>query len=433
MPDDLIHAVAEGSNLLELDVGEVIIEEGSDSEEMYIVVEGLLVVTKLTDDKAVELARLGPGQVVGEIALLDDAPRTATVKAIESSLVIEVPVEAFEVLLGDSTVVRRLFRTVTTRLREIEDTLRHEERMAALGRMAAQLMHELNNPAAAVARSTQELNRIYQALGEESEILASAHGETNLPEPIALEEALSSLDRGEREDQMADWLGAVPVQGAWDIAPALVDRGWTVELLEEASANTPDNLRGNLLRWIGLRAAAEQVISEIGIGTGRISELVRVVKDYSYLDQAPIQEIDPMSGIRDTLVLLKHKLRDIDVVIEVDDDLHEVEAPGRDLNQVWTNLIDNAADAMDGSGTLTIRARNTPAAVEISVIDTGPGIKPDILERVFDPFFTTKEPGKGTGLGLHTVQSLVGRTGGDISVSSSSSGTTFTVVIPAVI
>jgi signal transduction histidine kinase len=378
------------------------------------------------------LARLGPGQVVGEIALLDNAPRTATVKAIESSKVIEVPVDAFENLLGDPTVVRRLFRTVTERLREIEDTLRHEERMAALGRMAAQLMHELNNPAAAVARSTTELNRIYNALGTESGILARAHTGANLPEPTALEDALSSLERAGREDQLADWLTSVGVESPWDVAPPLVDRGWTIDLLEQASAEISEDLRSNLIRWIGLRAAAEQVISEIAIGTGRISELVRVVKDYSYLDEAPIQEIDPMSGVKDTLILLKYKLKDIEVVLDIDDDLHRVEAPGRDLNQVWTNLIDNAADAMEGSGTLTIQARNTQSEVEISVTDTGAGIAPDVVERIFDPFFTTKEPGKGTGLGLHTVQSLVGRTGGEISVTSSGSGTTFTVRIPAV-
>jgi signal transduction histidine kinase len=432
LPEQLIQAVSERSNLLVFAPGEIIIEEGSDSEEMYIVVEGMLIVTKLTENRDVELARLGPGQVVGEIALLDNAPRTATVKAIESSKVIEVPVDAFENLLGDPTVVRRLFRTVTERLREIEDTLRHEERMAALGRMAAQLMHELNNPAAAVARSTTELNRIYNALGTESGILARAHTGANLPEPTALEDALSSLERAGREDQLADWLTSVGVESPWDVAPPLVDRGWTIDLLEQASAEISEDLRSNLIRWIGLRAAAEQVISEIAIGTGRISELVRVVKDYSYLDEAPIQEIDPMSGVKDTLILLKYKLKDIEVVLDIDDDLHRVEAPGRDLNQVWTNLIDNAADAMEGSGTLTIQARNTQSEVEISVTDTGAGIAPDVVERIFDPFFTTKEPGKGTGLGLHTVQSLVGRTGGEISVTSSGSGTTFTVRIPAV-
>jgi signal transduction histidine kinase len=432
LPEQLIQAVSERSNLLVFAPGEIIIEEGSDSEEMYIVVEGMLIVTKLTENRDVELARLGPGQVVGEIALLDNAPRTATVKAIESSKVIEVPVDAFENLLGDPTVVRRLFRTVTARLREIEDTLRHEERMAALGRMAAQLMHELNNPAAAVARSTTELNRIYNALGTESGILARAHTGANLPEPTALEDALSSLERAGREDQLADWLTSVGVESPWDVAPPLVDRGWTIDLLEQASAEISEDLRSNLIRWIGLRAAAEQVISEIAIGTGRISELVRVVKDYSYLDEAPIQEIDPMSGVKDTLILLKYKLKDIEVVLDIDDDLHRVEAPGRDLNQVWTNLIDNAADAMEGSGTLTIQARNTQSEVEISVTDTGAGIAPDVVERIFDPFFTTKEPGKGTGLGLHTVQSLVGRTGGEISVTSSGSGTTFTVRIPAV-
>jgi signal transduction histidine kinase len=183
-------------------------------------------------------------------------------------------------------------------------------------------------------------------------------------------------------------------------------------------------------RWIGMRAKAEQLIGEIAIGAGRISELVRVVKDYSFVDRGPVQEIDPTSGIRDTLILLKHKLVNIQVVLDFEDDLGTVEASGRDLNQVWTNLIDNAADAMGENGTLTITAVKEPGAIVISVADTGAGIPDAIADRIFDPFYTTKEPGKGTGLGLHTVHSILRRIGGDIDVDSSGSGTTFTVRLP---
>ena len=175
----------------------MIIEEGTDSEEMYILVEGELVVTKHASDKEVELAKIHPGGLVGEIALLDQAPRTATVRTIQESHLIQVPVAAFEELLKDPNVIRRMFRTVTSRLRGIEDTLRHEERMAALGRMAAQLMHELNNPAAAVARSTQELTRIYEELGKEGAVLTGAlASEADLPQPSP-PDRLSSLERAE--------------------------------------------------------------------------------------------------------------------------------------------------------------------------------------------------------------------------------------------
>lgn len=174
------------------------------------------------------------------------------------------------------------------------------------------------------------------------------------------------------------------------------------------------------------------LIREIGIGAKRISELVRVVKHYSFLDQAPVQEVLVTEGIDDTLILLRHKLRSIEVLRDYDADLAKVEASGRDLNQVWTNLIDNAADAMEGTGTLKISASNQDGSVVVAVSDTGPGIPPEVVGRLFDPFFTTKEPGKGTGLGLHTVHTILTRAGGKISVAGDGPGTTFTVTLPAV-
>jgi signal transduction histidine kinase len=433
LPDDLLSRVCDAADQIHLREGEVIIHEGSDSEEMYVVVEGELVVTKLSGGKDIELGRIEPGDVVGEIALLDQAPRTATVSALTDTFAIRVPVSAFEDLLSDSRVVRRMFRTVTSRLRGIEETLRHEERMAALGKMAAQLMHELNNPAAAVARSTQELARLQTELTQETTQIASLFGgEPVAPDPES-SSSLSALERSDAEDDLVSWLEAHGLEEAWDVAPSLVESGWTKEKLERAVSGSPPEMRPHLIKWIGLRAATAQVVDELGIGARRIAELVRVVKEYSFLDRAPIQEIDLTTGIRDTLILLKHKLRSVDVELAFDEDLHTVEAPGRDLNQVWTNLIDNAADAMGEGGKLSVSARNDGPDVVVEVSDSGGGIPDDVAQKIFDPFFTTKEPGKGTGLGLHTVHTIVGRIGGDISVASQDSGTTFTVRLPAVL
>lgn len=427
LPDELLESVCDASEQLDVDTGVEIITEGTHSEEMYVVVEGEMVVTKNSAGKVVELGRIGPGNVVGEIALLDDAPRTATVSSTKPSHVIRIPVSAFETLLSDARVTRRMFRTVTSRLRGIEDTLRHEERMAALGRMAAQLMHELNNPAAAVARTSSELERVYEELSSHAAAIAGMSG--GIEPPPAQE--MSALDRGDAEDSMADWLGSIGLSDAWDLAPSLVEIGWTVEALAEATKDIEDAGKAELVRFVGLTSAAELLIQELGIGARRISELVRVVKDYSFLDQAPVQEIDPTSGIRDTLVLLKPKLRNVDVTLDFAHDIAKVEAPGRDLNQVWTNLIDNAADAMPDGGTLRIAAQNVEGGVRIEISDSGHGMPPDVAERVFDPFFTTKEPGKGTGLGLHTVHTIIGRARGEISVESSSEGTKFKVFLPA--
>lgn len=434
LPDELLERVAEVSEMLELEADRVIIEEGSESEEMYVVVEGELVVTKRTGDKEVTLAVLSPGEVVGEIALLDEAPRTATVTTTVPSALLRVPAAAFGELLSDAQVVRRMFRTVTSRLRGIENTLRHEERMSALGKMAAQLMHELNNPAAAVGRSSGELEKVYDQLSEEASVLAQSvlaqsvgdGVEVEAPEPPEL----SPLEMSELENTMADYLEDAAVTDPWELAPGLVAAGWQPETLQSSLSGTAAQLRPHLLRWIGLRATAGQLINEISMAAGRVSELVRVVKEYSYLDQAPIQEVSIADGIRDTLTLLKHKLKQVSVTTSFPDDLNRVEVPGRDLNQVWTNLIDNAADALSDGDTLTIAARNEGDGVVVEVADSGSGIPDGIIDRVFDPFFTTKEPGKGTGLGLHTVHTIVSRMGGDIRVSSSSSGTTFTVHVP---
>jgi signal transduction histidine kinase len=431
LPDDLLSRVCDASEQISIPEGRVIIEEGSTSEEMYVVVEGELAVTKRSGDKEVELARIGPGDVVGEIALLDQAPRTATVSALTNSYIIRLPVSAFEDLLSDSRVVRQMFKTVTSRLRGIEDTLRHEERMAALGKMAAQLMHELNNPAAAVARSVQELERLQGLLGEEATALASEFWGSSFSQPPPREVELSALDRSDAESDLVSWLEKADVPDPWDLAPALVDAGWDKDRLEEGLADVPEEVRQHLARWLGLRASSDQILGELGIGARRIAELVRVVKEYSFLDRAPIQEIDVTDGIRDTLILLKHKLRNVEVTLSFADDLKRVEAPGRDLNQVWTNLIDNAADAMaEEGGALSISANNDGDDILVEVADTGGGVSPDVVDRIFDPFFTTKEPGTGTGLGLHTVQTIINRLGGNISISSDDVGTTITLRVP---
>lgn len=432
LPQALLDQVCRESERVKVEAETTIIEEDSRSEDMFVIVDGEFRVTKQGTDREVVLATLGPGEVVGEIALLDNAPRTASVTATTASTMIRIPANAFEELIKDSRVVRRMFRTVTSRLRGIEDTLRHEERMAALGRMAAQLMHELNNPAAAVGRSMARAQEVYVALGDAT-ILLSGIGDL-LDRPIPTPEPPEGIDpltRSDLEDRVMGWLDDLDVAEASELAPALVADGWDLPLLEATIQGLDRPTATRFMSWLGLRVLASQLIDEIRIAAGRISELVRVVKTYSYLDQGPVQHIAPTEGIRDTLILLKHKLRGIETVVDIEPGLPTIEASGRDLNQVWTNLIDNAADAMNGSGTLAIKAGQEDGAVVVRISDTGPGISPEVVQRIFDPFFTTKAPGQGTGLGLHTVHTIVNRSGGDISVESDPSGTTFTLSFPS--
>lgn len=433
LEDELLDRVCAASDQIEIEPQQTIIEEKSHSEEMYVIVEGRLEVWKTGPTRKIVLAALGPGDVVGEMALLDKAPRTASVTSLTDSTLIRIPASAFEDLITDSRVVRRMFHTVISRLRGIEETLRHEERMAALGRMAAQLMHELNNPAAAVARSASGLAATYQALGDAAVKLAKTGVEisSRVSAPDRSIE-LDPLTRSDLEDAMAEKLEKLGVLNPWELAPTLVQDGWDSGALDNLVEGLDQESGAALASWVGLRSLASQVIGELQIGVGRISELVRVVKDYSYLDQAPVQEIDPTAGIADTLVLLKHKLGNVEVVTDFASDLAHIEAPGRDINQVWTNLIDNAADAMPDGGTMTIKATNIDDSVVITVADSGTGIEPEHIERLFDPFFTTKEPGEGTGLGLYTVNTLVTRAGGTIEATSGPDGTIFTITFPAV-
>jgi signal transduction histidine kinase len=275
------------------------------------------------------------------------------------------------------------------------------------------------------------VEEVYLALGEATIALSGTGALVGVALPTPERPTgLDPLARSELEGDVASWLEELEVPDPWALAPALVADGWMRSVLEEVIAPYDRDTASKFANWLGLRCLASQLIEELRIAAGRISELVRVVKNYSYLDQGPVQHIDPTEGIRDTLILLKHKLRGIEVVVDIEPDLPTIEASGRDLNQVWTNLIDNAADAMDGKGTLTIRAAGDNGTVVVEISDTGPGIDPEVRRRIFDPFFTTKAPGQGTGLGLHTVHTIVTRSGGEIAVDSGPTGTTFTLRFP---
>lgn len=426
LPDDLLDRLCLGVTQVDVGPGDVVLAEGDPADAMYVVVAGELQVTKSSEGRQVVVSVVGPGEVQGELALLDETPRTATVTALTEARLIEVPAAAFRRLLNEPSFAFSILKTVMRRLREIESVLRHEERMAGLGKMAAQLMHELNNPAAALVRGLAGLEDVNRRIAEAGMLLSGA---APLPEPTGTPPN-SPLGSSEREDEVSTALEELGVDRAWELAPALVSDGWLAVDLESLTAERSDDEAAALAEWIGLTSLNNRLLEENRIAGSRISELVRVVKEYSFLDRGPIQEVDVRSGINDTLVLLGHKLRGVEVTTDYADDLPVIEAPGRDLNQVWTNLIDNAADVLGGEGKLAITATAGDEGIEVVVANTGPPIPDEIVHRVFDPFFTTKDPGKGTGLGLHTVHSIVSRMGGQVGVTSDDGWTRFTVTLP---
>ncbi|MGI8998562.1 MAG: sensor histidine kinase [Candidatus Limnocylindria bacterium] len=412
LPDVELRDLVDMCELIVLPAGECLIEEGTDGEAFFVIVSGELEVTKRSGEGDLPLARIGPGGVVGEMAVIEGRPRNASVTAVEPSEVLRVPSQALLQVLGRPASSLAILRTVMQRLRSTEALLREREKLAGLGTLAAGLAHELNNPAAAAIRSVRAL----------ADAIAATEAQ-HRPDVIPLPSADSAPPRSALE--RADLIEEVAAEaGDHDSATTLVDAGWTPADLRAQ----PESVRG----WLAAGASVHQLLAELGMAVERISEIVTAVKGYAYLDRAAAQRVDVRVGLEQTLVILRHRLREITVAMELADDVPEIDAYGSELNQVWTNLIDNATDAMDGRGTLTIAVhREEGDGVRVMICDSGPGIAEAIRGRLFEPFATTKPPGEGTGLGLHISHDVVARHGGRIEVDSAPGRTCFTVILPA--
>ncbi|HEY5982975.1 MAG TPA: ATP-binding protein [Anaerolineales bacterium] len=443
LSDSDLDALAAQTEVLTIPAGAHLIEEGAPGDAAYIVVEGEFEVIKKSDVQNIVIAVRQSGEVFGEMALLDNAPRTATVRAVHESKVIAIRGDAFQALLaGSPTAALSMLKTVSLRLRQNEGLLRQTEKMAALGTLSAGLAHELNNPAAAVRRSAGQLRKAITEWANLSAVLADCNLPSEQQRRIdSLRERVESngdaspeLDPMARSDQEAAvqaWLEGLGIDDAWELAPALVAAGWDSDsLMELQGVFSPQNLK-IVIRWLAAGCMAYSLLDEIGMGTERLSEIVGSVKAYSYLDQGPVQQVDLHKGLEDTLVILRHKLKSgVTVKREYAPDLPLIEAHGSELNQVWTNILDNAVDAMQGRGEIIIRTRREADKVIVELQDNGPGIPEGIQRRVFEPFFTTKPPGLGTGLGLHIAYTVVNNHAGRIDLTSRPGMTCFQVTLP---
>lgn len=362
-----------------------------------------------------------------------------------------VPVEA---RLGDRDFVfnhRRdfqtdlvfVFGTDVTLQKSAERTLRQTEKMATLGTLAAGVAHELNNPAAATRRAALQLRDIFTTLEEahanlNTLDLSAMHRDTMLALAKQAQEAstrqsdLDPLTRSDLEAEVEEWLDNEDIPEPWNTAPHLVRIGLDVNKLGDLSSSFDEEVLRAIILWVAALFPVYALLYEISEGSSRISEIVVALKNYSFLGQAPIQQINIHEGIDNTLVILRNKMKvGITVRREYSDELPPIVAYGSELNQVWTNLLDNAADAMKGKGEITIRTRKVGTWAVVEIEDNGPGIPEAIQSRIFDPFFTTKEPGKGTGLGLSTSYGIVTeKHKGTIAVKSRPGSTCFTVKLP---
>ena len=423
--------------------GETLIREGDVGDSMYAILDGEFEVIQGSGQQELILGRRGSGEVIGEMALVQRAPRNATVRALRESRLLKISQLTFQILLDcGPTTVNSILQTIMTRLRQQESLLMQQQKMAALGTMAAGLAHELNNPAAAVQRGADQLREALAnwerataelaALGLDPARSARLEAlRAELARRAASPPRLDPLDRSDQEDALQTWLEERGVAGAWELAPALVGAGWDDEDMADLAGDFADNQLAVVACWLGAGSAVYTLLDEIGRSAAGISQIVKAVKSYSYLDQSPVQSVDVHEGLENTLVILRHKLKQgVAVRREYAPDLPQIEAYASELNQVWTNLIDNAIDAMDGRGEMVLRTSSHGDHVVVEITDSGPGIPPDVRPHLFDLFYTTKPQGQGTGLGLHIVNNIVQKHHGQIEVDSRPGATTFRVTLP---
>ena len=324
-----------------------------------------------------------------------------------------------------------------------EIMLRQSEKLATLGKLSAGMAHELNNPAAAARRGADQLRQLfiqlqitYLRLGKMKMTDAQLDTLTNLAIAVQQQAArpadLDALTRSDREYEVESWLEDRNIDNTWELAPALVEMGYAPDKLTSLAAGLRVEQLGTAVTWLTITHTIYGLLQEISEGSSRISEIVKALKTYTYLDQAPVQDVDVHEGLDNTLVMLRSKLKKgITVRRDYCTNLPRIEAYGSELNQVWTNIIDNAVAAMNGQGEINLRTHYEGSWITIEIEDNGPGIPESIQSKIFDPFFTTKAPGEGTGLGLNISHNIiVQKHKGEITVHSQPGRTSFQIKLP---
>jgi signal transduction histidine kinase len=454
LSDEQIGALVDGGSEERVEPGVELFHEGDHADSWWLLVEGAIELSRHVGHEIAVVGRIDvPGRWAGGFRAWDEhGVYLATGRGVVEGRVLRVPAEVLGVL-SDTWFPfgGHLIRGVYGTARSIEATARQKESLVALGTLSAGLAHELNNPAAAATRAVDALHDACDTLLSSLALLAQ--NELSPQQFSALDDLRleiepptspqDPLDVADREDALASWLGRHDVTRDWALASALAAAGVDTAWCERALLALGESNLAPGLEWVTSTVSAATLLSEVKESTRRVSDLVAAVKSYSQMDRASVQTIDVTEGLETTLVMLGHKLRDLRVVREYDAELPRIEAYPGELNQVWTNLIDNAADAMTGEGagegsgqgsdegTLRITTSTAGENVVVAICDTGPGMPPEVVARAFEAFYTTKDVGKGTGLGLDIARRIVvDRHGGELSIDSEPGRTVMRVTLP---
>ena len=422
-----------------LQTGDLLFDEKSVVDSFYVVLEGEVEISRLDGAAEIPIGTHGPGEFTGGLVLLTGRTSIHRGRAGAPSRVLEIDSETFRRMPAEVPDLADIFISgLARRMRYTQRAYRQREKLAALGKLSAGLAHELNNPAAAARRASEELGEAIL----EAQLTSLTHDERFSAKErealVALQRETAAgnaalfdpLSLGDTEDRLSDWLGDRGCQEPWDMAPALAEAGLDTDRLEAMAGAFDDRSLACGLEWLAGTLDLLGLASEIETSTGRISELVGAMKEYTYMDRAVVGEVDVISGLQNTIIILGPRLKDVSLSREYEKDLPGIPGRGGELNQVWTNLIDNAIDAVDGRGSITIRAYVEGDRVVVEVVDDGRGIPREAQVHVFEPFYTTKDIGAGTGLGLDIVRRIVTGHGGEVFVQSEPGETCFTVRLP---